>query len=136
MKFRFLLAFSFILLASCYAKAGDNPPGTGEDRIKKEDVIGGVLNSDTKRPINQVSVTAYLANKKEKTVLTDASGNFSFTDLRPGTYRFVFEKDGYRKVVREKTINRVDEAFDLSVLMDEHAAYDYTPGPHHFFNFE
>jgi hypothetical protein len=136
MKSRFLLAFCFILLASCYARANNTTPGAGEDRIKKDDVVGGVYNQQNKKPLGNVSVTAYYANKKEKTVLTDASGNFSFDDLKPGTYRFVFEKDGFSKVVREKTITRIDEAFEISVLMEEHAAYDFTPGPHHFFDFE
>ncbi|MDB5197765.1 MAG: hypothetical protein JWP88_2136 [Flaviaesturariibacter sp.] len=135
MKYRFLLFFFFFTLVSCYAKAADGP-GTGEENSKKNDVIGGVFNADTKKPLSNVSVTAFTANKKEKAVLTDASGAFSFNDLKPGTYKFVFEKDGYRKVTKEKTISRIDESFDLSVLMDEHTTYDFTPGPSHFFDFE
>jgi uncharacterized protein (DUF2141 family) len=137
MKFKNLLAAATLLLASCYARANNNntTPGVGEE-CKKTDIAGGVFHSENKKPLSNVSVTAYASNKKEKAVFTDANGNFSFDDLKPGTYKFVFEKAGFRKVTKEKTITRIDEGLDLRVLMDEHVGYDFTPGPAQFYNFE
>jgi hypothetical protein len=135
MKFKFLLAFTFVLL-SCYAKANNGTgPGVGEES-KKSDIAGGVFHAENKKPLGNVQVTAYVSNKKEKAVVTDAQGNFSFDDLKPGTYKFVFEKAGFRKVTREKTISRVDEAIDMNVMLDEHDAIDIAPGPAQFFNFD
>ncbi|MDB5252522.1 MAG: hypothetical protein JWP27_1691 [Flaviaesturariibacter sp.] len=135
MKLKALLILVFALVSSC-AQANATPPSNGEETIKKNDVVGGVFHSETRKPLSNVSVTAFVANKKEKVVLTDATGAFSFNDLKPGTYRFVFEKDGFRRVSKEKTITRVDEALDLTVLLEEHSTYDFTPGPSHFFDFE
>jgi hypothetical protein len=135
MKYKFLLAFTMMLL-SCYAKANTNTePGIGEES-RKTDIAGGVYHSENKKPLSNVHVTAYVSNKKEKAVVTDANGNFSFDDLKPGTYKFVFEKEGFRKVTREKTITRIDEGIDMTVLLDEHDAIDITPGPSQFFSFD
>lgn len=130
MKRKFLLLSCFITIFSLIASAN-----TGEENAKKSDIIGGVFNFDTKKPISNVSVTAYSNAKKEKVIVTDSHGNFSFNDLKPGTYRFVFEKDGYKKVIREKYIARVDEAQQLNIQMEEHASFDFMPGPSQFFDF-
>ncbi|MCW3074525.1 MAG: hypothetical protein JWP69_1594 [Flaviaesturariibacter sp.] len=136
MKFKALFAFFFMMLASCCANAAATPPGTGDENAKKNDLVGGVYNSETRKPLGNVTVTAFVSNSKEKSVLTDAAGSFSFNDLKPGTYKLVFEKEGFRKVTKEKYISRVDEALDLNILMEEHNAYDFTPGPSHFFDFD
>mgnify|MGYP002777953689 CR=1 FL=1 len=94
----------------------------------KTDLGGSVVHAETRKPLKDVTVTAYLSSKKEKTVFTDASGSFSFDNLRPGSYRFVFEKDGYRKVSKEKTITRPDEALGLEVLLDEQEHFEFLPG--------
>jgi hypothetical protein len=135
MKFKVLFALCLAVLASCSVRAADGP-GTGDENAKKNDLIGGVYHSDTKKPLGNVTVTAINGGKKEQTVLTDASGAFYFNDLKPGAYKLVFEKDGFRKVIKEKNINRVDESLGLTIQMEEHAAYDFTPGPSHFFDFD
>jgi hypothetical protein len=91
-----------------------------------------------RNPLSNVSVTAYLAStsKKEKVTTTDVNGNFYFDDLKPGTYKFVFEKDGFKKISREKIIARANEALQLSVTMQEHASFDFMPGPSHFFDMQ
>ncbi len=98
--------------------------------------MGAVYDNTTKKPLSNVSVTAYLVAKKEKTVLTDLNGNYSFDDLKPGNYKFVFEKDGFKKVSKERILARVDEAFQLNIAMDEHSNFDFMPGPSQFFDFE
>jgi hypothetical protein len=134
MKLRCLFAVSASLLMSCYAKA--NASTNGIEECKKADITGGVFQSDNKKPLSKVIVTAYSAGKTEKVVLTDDNGNYCFNDLQPGTYRFVFEKKGYSKVVREKTITQVDTGLGLNVTMEEHVSYDFAPGPSQFFSFE
>jgi hypothetical protein len=135
MKFKLLLLACATFLASSWAIASDGPPRDGEVDAKKTDVIGGVMHLETKKPLNSVTITAYSAQKKEKVVQSDVNGNFSFDDLKPGTYKFVFEKEGFKKVVKEKTIARVDEGHQLNIMMEEHVAFDFTPGPSHFFDF-
>ena len=66
--------------------------------------------------------------KKEKTVLTDNNGNYSFNDLKPGTYKLVFEKDGFKRVTKDKVIIRSDEGCQLNIEMDENDAFQILPG--------
>ena len=136
MKPKLLLLTCFTVLASMFAFAGETPPGTGEESTKKADIVGGVYNSETKRPLNSVSVTVYSASKKEKVIYTDLNGNYSFEDLKAGTYKFVFEKDGFKKVTKEKVVVRQDEAVQLNIEMSEHSSFDFMPGPFHFSEFD
>jgi hypothetical protein len=136
MKLRLLLIAATFLGAGFAAKANNATPGAGEEGARKNDVVGGVFHHESRKPLGNVTVTAYSANRKEKVVTTTASGSYNFDDLKPGTYTFVFEKAGYRKVVREKTIQRENEGAELNVLLEEHSTYDFTPGPAHFFDFQ
>ena len=81
---------------------GPGDPGTGKG--KKDELNGVVTISDTKKPLSNVTVTAYLVSRKEKMVMTDDEGGFAFDELKPGTYKFVFEKAGFRKVTKEKVV--------------------------------
>ena len=130
MRLKFILLSCLISALSFNASAN-----TGEENARKSDIVGGVFTMDTKKPLSNVSVTAYSSSKKEKVIVTDSNGNFSFNDLKPGTYRFVFEKEGYKKVTREKYIARADEAQQLNIKMEEHASFDFMPGPSQFFDF-
>ena len=135
MKYKLLLLSLFTILISFTAKANITL-GDDIETVRKHDVVGGVFDISSKKPLSNVSVTAYLVAKKEKTVWTDSNGNFSFNDLKTGTYKFVFEKDGFKKVSKEKILARVDEAFQLNIAMDEHSSFDFMPGPSQFFDFE
>jgi len=70
--------------------------------------------------------------KKEKVVITDGTGSYAFDDLKPGVYKFVFEKEGYKKVVKEKVCVKVDEGFQLDIEMLQDTATDVMPSPSHF----
>ena len=124
----FLLAFSLLGFVVSRANDGDPDPGSG----KKDDVNGYVVHSDTKRPMKDVSVTAYFVSKKEKIVVTDEDGSFAFDDLKPGTYKFVFEKAGFRKITKEKVVIKTDEAYQLNIEMIETNDFDIMPSPSHF----
>lgn len=134
MKLKFLLLTTICFFTVLAAKAGA-PPG-GDEPNAKNDLAGGVYHSETKKPLGSVSVTAYLSSKKEKSVVTDANGNYSFNDLKPGTYKFVFEKDGYKKITKDKVVIRQDEGFQMDIELSEHTSFDFMPGPFHFSEFD
>lgn len=126
--------FSCTAVLFSYAASAAIDPGNGTENASKNDIVGGVYSVDSKKPLGNVTVTAYASNKKEKKVLTDDKGNFSFDDLKPGVYKFVFQKDGYKRITREKVIHRVDEAYQLNIKLEEHPNFDFMPGPSHFFD--
>lgn len=102
---------------------------------KKNNFAGQVVHAEKKNPLKDVSVTAYNSSKKEKTVLTDPEGGFAFGELKPGTYRFVFEKAGYKKVTRERTISKPDDELLLTIEMTELKAFELLPSPMQFTDF-
>ena len=123
-KLSLLLFASFGLLS---AQASDGDPGNGT--AKKDELNGTVIHAETKKPLKDVSVTAILVSKKEKTTSTDDDGSFNFDQLKPGTYKFIFEKTGYKKVTKEKIVIKTDEAFQLNIEMMEAEEYDIMPSP-------
>jgi hypothetical protein len=126
-----LLLVAVLLLGFVVAKANtDNNTGPGDG--KKDDINGTVINSETKKPMKDVSVTAYLVSKKEKIVLTDEEGGFAFDELKPGTYKFIFEKAGFKRITKEKVVIKTDEAFQLNIEMIEQSDLDIMPSPFHF----
>lgn len=130
-----LLFLGIFLLGFVAAKATGDDPGVGCVKGKKDDLMGMVTHLDTKKPMKDVTVTAYLVSKKEKMVLTDDAGNFSFDELKPGTYKFVFEKSGFKKVTKDKIVVKPDDGLQLNVEMMEAGGYDIMPTPFHFSDF-
>jgi hypothetical protein len=130
------LTIVFTAVAVTTRANNTNPPsaGTNGEETRKNDIAGGVIHTDTKKPLSNVSVTAYSSAKKEKVVYTDANGNYSFNELKAGTYKLVFEKDGLKRVTREKVVIRPDEGCQLNVEMDDEAEFQLLPGS--IFDFE
>ena len=128
MKSKLLLLICLALFGFSVANATGNEPGIG----KKNDINGYVTESQNKKPVSEVNVTAYLLSKKERAVTTDEEGNYAFDDLKPGTYKFVFEKLGYKKVIKEKVVIKTDEAFQMNIEMIENNDFDLVPTPFHF----
>jgi hypothetical protein len=126
MKQKFF-TLAIALLGFVVAKA-NNGPGDG----KRDDVNGTVIHSESKKPLKDVSVTAILVSKKEKVELTNDAGSFAFDELKPGTYKFIFEKAGFKKITREKVVVKTDEAFQLNIEMIESSDFDILPSPFHF----
>ena len=124
----FLLGVS--LLGFVAAKATITDPI--EDKGKKDDLNGTVVLVESKKPIKDVSITAYLLSKKEKTVLTDEEGNFAFDELKPGTYKFIFEKAGFKRITRDKVVIKADEGFQMKIEMIENNDFDIMPSLLHF----
>ena len=121
----FILAISLLGFAGVKANVGVPGPGEG----KKDDINGTVIHSENKKPLEGVCVTAVLISKKEKIVLTEEDGGYSFDELKPGTYKFVFEKAGFRKITKEKVVIKTDEAFQLNIEMIELSDFEIMPSP-------
>lgn len=134
MKLKVLL-MAVGLLGFAAANAGNEPDPRYPDREKKNDLEGIILHGESKKPLKDVVITAYLVSKKEKTVITDDTGNYGFGELKPGTYKFVFEKSGYRKVTKEKVVVKTNEAFQLNIEMIENKEFDIVPSPLLFADF-
>jgi len=131
MKSKILSILSFLIIISCTAKANAGKC----EHLKKKEIVGSVYHQNSKKPLANVTVTAYFANKKEKVATSDANGNYSFDELRPGLYKFTFEKNGYKKQVKEKTVIRADEEMELNIYLEEHTSFDFMPGPGHFIDY-
>lgn len=116
------------LLGFVVANARTENPGDG----KKDELNGTVIQSESKKPLKDVTVTAYLITKKEKIEITDEEGSFAFDELKPGTYKFVFEKSGYKRITKDKVVIKTDEPFALNVEMTESNDFDIMPSPFSF----
>lgn len=127
MKRTYLLILFFILGAAI-AQAEQRNPGD----IWKNDVNGYVVDSETKKPLKEVSITVFNTTRKEKVVLTSEDGSYSIDDLKPGVYKVVFEKSGYRRVYRDKVVVKADEAFQLNMELAEHRDFEIMPSPSQF----
>lgn len=115
-----LLCSSFL----CFASTG------GKDKKEDPDMSGIVLQAETGKPLKDVNITAYNNAKKEKSVTSDANGNFMLVDLKPGTYKFVFQKEGFEKVIREKIVLKLNEGYQLTIQMSaEENIFDLMPSP-------
>jgi hypothetical protein len=99
---------------------------------KKDELNGIVIHSETKKPLKDVNISAYLVSKKEKIAVTNEEGGFNFDELKPGTYKFVFEKAGFKKITKEKVVIKTDEAFQMNIEMIENNDFEIMPSPFSF----
>ena len=132
MKQRLLLLFAICIMGCLQSKAGTIDPGNPGKSINE--VAGNIVDGESKKALKEVTVTAYSANKKEKFVITDEFGRFEFDELKTGTYKLVFEKEGYRKVIKHNVSVKTDETFQLRIEMLEADGFDLMPSPFNFFD--
>lgn len=115
-----------LLLSSLFSFAGTG----GKDKKEDPDINGVIMQAETGKPLKDVYITAYSNAKKEKVATSDANGNFMLVDLKPGIYKFVFQKDGFGKVVREKVVLKLNEGYQLNIQMAaEENIFDLLPSP-------
>ena len=132
MNMKILLFFCLFSAVACFARANNNMDvindGMNSD-VHKMDISGGVINADTKKPINNVNVTVISTDTKEKWVTsTDQNGNFSFNSLKGGTYKVVFQKDGFKKIIKEKVWIKEDQNFQVNTEMSPTGDFQVIPG--------
>jgi hypothetical protein len=130
-----MLSLALFGFVAAKANTEPDPANTTCVKGKKNDLAGTILHGESKKPLKDVTVTAYLVSKKEKAVQTDETGNYGFEELKPGTYKFVFEKSGYKRVTKEKVVVKTDEAFMLNIEMIESKDFDLVPSPLLFADF-
>lgn len=116
--------------AGFLAQATTNP-GEKKTPVEPEDVYGSVVHAGKDKPLKDVIITAFLLSKKEKIAVSNVNGEYGLDNLTPGTYKLVFEKDGYRKVVKDKVIIKPNSGIELNVEM-EYKGYELSPSPFHF----
>ena len=127
-----LLLIAICTIGCLQSKAsGIDPKNPGKSI---NEVAGNIIDGDSKKALREVTVTAYSANRKEKFVITDEFGRFEFDELKTGIYKLVFEKEGYRKVVRERVSVKADETFQMRIEMIEADGFDIMPSPFSFFD--
>ncbi|MBN8787609.1 MAG: carboxypeptidase regulatory-like domain-containing protein [Terrimonas sp.] len=135
MKSTFILGVAMLLafsVAGTDAKACTNPPE--KNNVDAHKVNGVVLDMDSKKPLKDVNVTAIRQSKKEKVVTTDVNGGYTIIMLKPGTYRLIFEKEGYKKVIKEKVEVKENNLLQINIEMPEFAPIsDRGPSAWHFF---
>lgn len=128
-----ILLLAIGLLGFAAAKANSSVvPDPVTDKKKVDEVNGNIFDSEHKKPLKDVTVTAFSSSKKEKTIQTDEAGNYSFDELKPGVYKFVFEKAGFKKVTKEKVVVKTDETFQLNIEMVQSTDLEMMPSPFHF----
>ena len=124
-----LLVLAISMMGYAAANAGTVEPGPGNGIGKNNDLNGTVTHAENKKPLEGVTVTAVLVSRKEKIVQTDDIGLYAFDELKPGTYKFIFEKAGFKKITREKVVIRTDEAFQMNIEMIENSNIEILPSP-------
>lgn len=127
MKCKIFFAACFFSLLSFAARAGAVVGGGTPTDLGKNELNGSVFHQENHKPLRDVTITAYSAAKKEMSVTSDVNGNYYFDGLKSGTYRFVFERDGYKKVTKEKVIIRSDEGVQLNIGMMEEEEFEWLP---------
>jgi hypothetical protein len=129
MKMKLTLLSCLTVGASLFANANN---GIGEENIKKSDMMGCVMHKETRKPLRDVCITAYLASKKEQVIATKVDGNYSFENLKPGVYKFVFCKEGYKKVIKDNVSIKTDNGFQMNIEMFENEDFNFMPGAFNF----
>jgi hypothetical protein len=130
MKKKFIM-LSLSLLGFIVVRANNDNPADPV-KGKKDELNGTVIHSENKRPLSGVMVTAVLISKKEKVVFTEENGGYAFDELKSGTYKFIFEKAGFKKTTKDKVVIKTDEAFQLNIEMIETNDNEIMPSPFHF----
>lgn len=129
------LAFAGLLSQTAAANNCLKPPNNGSE--SKNEIMGSVYSQENRKPLRDVVVTAFhTAQKKEFRAVTDQQGNFSFNDLKPGMYRLSFDREGYRKVNRDKVLVKTDDGFQINVGMEEDNDFEWMPGTFNFYGEE
>ncbi|MEA3143131.1 MAG: Carboxypeptidase regulatory-like domain [Thermoplasmata archaeon] len=106
---------SAALLAGCASKAGDQPidtgsAGAGAPELKVDQQTGGIRGVVVDSAITPVAgAKVAMANGAQNTV-SDKSGLFTFSGLKPGDYFFTVSKPGYTTVQATATVKAGDAA--------------------------
>ncbi|MGV3528465.1 MAG: carboxypeptidase-like regulatory domain-containing protein [Flavisolibacter sp.] len=102
---------------------------TGPADPDKLDLSIGVKAGDTHLPLRDVVVSVVSHQTKEKKqVTTSADGSYYFDNLKTGNYKVIFEKDGYKSLIKDTVFIREDENFQISVELTKSEPFRLIPG--------
>jgi hypothetical protein len=122
MKF-LLQSLLFILPAVGYqniAEAGGIKKVPGDSTVQ-----GFIIDYLTKKPVSDVVISiCYKQGGGCKEIKSDASGFFAISQLLPGEFTLVVEKDGYKSFRRGVIIPKEGLVFKLSLVEDEEEGSD------------
>lgn len=112
-----LLLFTLLFSALTFSASANNKPDPGTSGI---DLSGEVTDADNKKPLSNVTISIISHETKEKKqIVTDNYGGFSCSDIKAGFYKLIFQRDGYKKLVKEKVFLKEDSNLGLSIQMME-----------------
>jgi hypothetical protein len=123
-----LLITCLLLIGATQVNAESNRPS--------ESVFGKIFSEDSNKPLKDVTITAVLLNKKEKFTLSDTEGEYGISEMKPGVYKIIFEKDGYRKVVKDRVTIKANTQIEMNIEMEQNSFFNLAPSPMHFFQAE
>jgi hypothetical protein len=126
---------SLKLLITCLLLTGATQVHAETNR-PSETLFGKIFSEDSNKPLKDVTITAVLMNKKERFAISDNDGEYGLSELKPGVYKIIFEKDGYRKVVKDKVTIKANTQLEMNIEMEQSAFFNLAPSPMHFFQAE
>ncbi|WP_338267204.1 YfbK domain-containing protein [Corallococcus caeni] len=86
--------------------------------VGKSVIIGTVIDTETKKPLADVVVTATSPSLQgEQTVVTDAQGNYRIPQLPAGTYTLRFEKESFKPYARPEIQLLLNRTIRVNVEM-------------------
>jgi hypothetical protein len=89
---------------------------TGNEKKGDPNVYGTIVESGTKKPISDVTITAiHATTKAEHTIFTDINGNFKIAQLPSGSYKFKFEKENYKSTEKANIVIKQELTTKLNV---------------------
>ena len=108
-KPRFLLAVLALSFCFCAAAIGQATAGSVHGTVR--DSTGAVLPGAT------VTITD-LGKGTKKTICTDATGDYAFPSLIPGTYSLAVEMNGFKRSVQSSFPLDIDQKADLDFTLE------------------
>lgn len=130
------LTITIALLACSSLALAKTPPGGNLPPDKLSRSLNGTVTDNFNKPVKDVSIKAVAEESKEHVLATsDMNGGYSLQLLKPGTYKLIFEKDGYKKIIKDKVKVGVKEIPNVDIEMPVLAPYsERGPSLWHFFD--
>ena len=85
--------------------------------------ISGTVTDSSGAAVGQVNVTlTNLETNATNQIESEASGNYSFVNILPGSYRIQAEKNGFKTFVREPIVVNIESGLKVDIVLAVGAA--------------
>jgi hypothetical protein len=108
------LVVVFILISACFN--GGVKSASAQETVNNASVGGRVTDSSGAAVSGASVVARQIDTNRSSSTTTDPDGRFRFAYLRPGTYEFRIQSNGFSDVIRSVTLT-VGSAFEWSVAL-------------------